>query len=325
MTTWLLRAFGLLLMLTALALPLARAPDRAVETLVARWGAPPSQLDEVAGSLLHWRDEGPRDDRRPLLLLHGTAGSLHDWDAWTQQATRTRRVVRLDLPGAGLSGPPADGEVRSEALARQVLAWMDRLGLRRVQVLGHERGGELAWQLASLAPERVSALVLLDATGFGVAPEIVLPSRDALRLPVLGWLSEQLLMRAWVAAELQTLYAQPERVREADVDRWYELRLRAGNRVALRTWVAQPSATPTLEQLQRLRMPVLLAWGERDRWTPPGIARRYAQQLPGSRLLWLPGLGHLPQMEDPAASWAPVQGWLDGLDSRHEGVPQGGL
>ena len=69
-------------MLTALALPLSRAPDRAVETLVARWAPPPSDFIDVKGQLVHVRDEGPRDDPLPIVLLHGTGASLHTWEGW---------------------------------------------------------------------------------------------------------------------------------------------------------------------------------------------------------------------------------------------------
>jgi hypothetical protein len=65
---------GMLLMLTALVLALSRAPDRPVETLVARWAPPPSDFVEVKGQVVHLRDEGPRDDAAPIVLLHGTSG-----------------------------------------------------------------------------------------------------------------------------------------------------------------------------------------------------------------------------------------------------------
>ncbi len=65
--TWLLRLVGLLLMLTALAVSLSRAPDRPVETLVARWAPPPSQFIEFKGQIVHLRDVGPRGDPAPLV------------------------------------------------------------------------------------------------------------------------------------------------------------------------------------------------------------------------------------------------------------------
>ena len=73
----LLRIFGVLLMLTALSVPLMQAPDREVQSLVARWAPPPSDFLDLQGQLVHYRDEGPRSDVTPLVLLHGTSASLH--------------------------------------------------------------------------------------------------------------------------------------------------------------------------------------------------------------------------------------------------------
>src|SRR5262245_6944883 len=96
------RAFGILILLTALAVPLARAPDRPV---VARWAPPPSDFIEVKGQLVHVRDEGPRQDAVPIVLIHGTSASLHTWEGWVAALKRDHRVISFDLPGFGLTGP----------------------------------------------------------------------------------------------------------------------------------------------------------------------------------------------------------------------------
>ena len=88
------------------------APDRPVEELQARWAPAPSQFIELMGMQVHLRDEGPRDDAEPLLLLHGTSASLHTWEGWVADLKRTRRVISVDLPGFGLTGPFPDGDYR---------------------------------------------------------------------------------------------------------------------------------------------------------------------------------------------------------------------
>lgn len=89
------------------------APDRPVEELQARWAPAPSQFIELMGMQVHLRDEGPRDDAEPLLLLHGTSASLHTWEGWVADLKRTRRVISVDLPGFGLTGPFPDGTTAS--------------------------------------------------------------------------------------------------------------------------------------------------------------------------------------------------------------------
>ncbi len=105
MSAWLLRLAGVLLMATAVGVALSRAPDRAVETLVARWAPPPSDFIDVKGMVVHVRDEGPRQDPLPVVLVHGTGASLHTWEGWVQVLKTQRRVITFDLPAFGLTGP----------------------------------------------------------------------------------------------------------------------------------------------------------------------------------------------------------------------------
>jgi hypothetical protein len=76
------------------------APDRPVESLKARWAPPPSQFVDVAGMKVHLRDEGPRDDPSPVILIHGTGSSLHAWEGWVPAIKERRRVITFDLPGS---------------------------------------------------------------------------------------------------------------------------------------------------------------------------------------------------------------------------------
>ena len=121
MKAWLVKLAGILLMLTALAVALSRAPDRPVESLVARWAMPPSDFVEVKGQVTHIRDEGPRDDPVPVVLVHGTSASLHTWEGWVQVLKTRRRVITMDLPGFGLTGPNDSGDYRGDTYARFVL------------------------------------------------------------------------------------------------------------------------------------------------------------------------------------------------------------
>ncbi len=314
MLSWLLRMFGVLLMLSAIAAQWARAPDRSPDSLVARWAPRPSDFIEVQGQLVHLRDEGPRHDPQPVLLLHGLAGSLHDWNGWATPLRGQRRVVRLDLPGAGLTGPvPGPGhpdDYSGDALARFVLATMDTLKLQRVTVVGHSLGGEVAWRLASMAPERVGRLVLLDAGGLP-APQGETPLGVRLAgLPVVGWLGDHVLPRPVVELSLQDLYADPRRIGPELVDRHFELLLREGNRRALRLLLQRQRPGEDADRLAQLRVPTLVLWGERDRVLPPSVGAEFAHRIPGAKLQVFQNLGHLPHEEDPPRTVKALQEFL---------------
>ena len=310
----LVRVIGLLLMLSALAIPLLRAPDRPVQTLVARWAQPPSEFMDLDGQLVHYRDEGNQADPTPIVLLHGTSASLHTWDGWVQALRGQHRVIRLDLPAFGLTGPfsgPYAGQSYTGAnYARFVLAVLDKLGVQRFVVAGNSLGGEVAWRLAAAAPQRVARLVLVDAAGYPVHAANIPLGWQIARLPVLGRLTEYFLPRPLIVQGLVAVYGDPAKITEPLVDRYFELTLREGNRAALvqraQTW----SAAEGVARLQGVTAPTLILWGGRDHIIPPATAQRFATDIPGSQVQLVPDLGHVPQEEDPARTVAAVQAFL---------------
>jgi pimeloyl-ACP methyl ester carboxylesterase len=303
-----LRLVGLLLVASAVGLSLSRAPDRPVESLVARWApAPPSDFIEVKGQLVHLRDEGPRGDAVPVVLLHGTAASLHTWEGWVAALRKTRRVITLDLPGFGLTGPftgPASqyaaDDYRGDTVARFVLDVMDALKVQRAVIGGNSLGGEIAWRAVTLAPQRFERLILVDASGYALAPaEVPLGFRVA-ALPGLNRLAEHVLPRGVIVATLHSVYGDPSRIHEALVDRYFELTLREGNRRAMALRLRQLEAGAHVDRLKTLALPTLILWGARDRLVPPSTAQQFARDIRGAKVVVFDGLGHVPQEEDPA-------------------------
>lgn len=304
------RLLGLLLLLTAFAVAWSRAPDLPVEALVARWAPPPSDFIDLDGQLVHYRDVGPRTDPVPIVLLHGTSASLHTWEGWIAELARTRRVIAFDLPGFGLTGPRADRDYARDADARFTLAVLDRLRVPRFVVGGNSLGGMVAWRVATLAPERVERLILVDAAGLpDTVRDIPLGWRIA-RTPGLGKLAEWLLPREIVAEGLAKSYGDPARVTYELVDRYFELTLREGNRAALRDRLRQFEPGADAERIATIRQPTLILWGGRDRVIAPAAAEEFQRRIAGSRLVVFPELGHVPQEEDPAATLVPVKAFL---------------
>ena len=314
MSRWVLRLFGLLLMLTALVLSYSHMPDRPVDALVARWAPPPSDFIEVKGQVVHLRDEGPRGDAAPIVLLHGTSASLHTWEGWARELKTRRRVISFDLPGFGLTGPFAGqytpDDYRGDSYARFVLDVLDVLKVPRVVLGGNSLGGEIAWRVATLAPERVERLILVDASGPDFTPESVPAGFVMARLPVLGWISQHVLPRELVAQGLANVYGDPSRVTPALVDRYFELTLREGNRRALGQRLRQLQHGQDVARIDTVRQPTLILWGARDRLIPPAVAQEFERRIAGSQRVVLDGLGHVPHEEDPVRSLVPVKAFL---------------
>ncbi|MCV2356328.1 alpha/beta hydrolase [Paucibacter sp. B2R-40] len=309
----LLRALGLLLLLGAFGFAATKAPDRTLESLIQRWAPPPSEFIDLNGQLLHLRDQGPSADKLPIVLIHGTSSSLHTWEGWVKELSKTRRVISFDLPGFGLTGPAISGDYSADAYVKTVHALLDHLQLERVVLGGNSLGGEIAWMVAAAAPERVAGLILVDAGGYAFTPESVPLGFALARLPGLGVLSEYALPRSVIERSVKNVYGDPSKVSPELVERYYEITLRAGNREALRQRINQMVLGDQAGRIKSLRLPTLILWGAKDRLIPPSNGQAFARDIAGSHLVSFPDLGHVPQEEDPLTSLAPVQEFLTTL------------
>ncbi len=290
--------------LLSIGVALSWQPDRPVELLATRWAPPPSQWMQLDGDRIHWRDEGRRDDPQPLILLHGTSASLHTWDGWVNALAPERRVIRFDLPGFGLTGPAADSDYRLTRYVERVRRLLDRLQIDRAVLVGNSLGGQISWATAVVHPDRVAALVLIDAAGYPFVPESIPIGFQLARSPTLAPLVQKLLPRAIVAASVRNTYGNPERVSEELIDRYFELTLRAGNREAVVARFAQTDHGEMGERIVEVRVPTLILWGGRDRLIPPISAERFHADIAGSELVVFPELGHVPHEEDAAQTVA---------------------
>ncbi len=303
---WLL---AVLLLLVALSVALFWERDRSVAELSARWAQAPSQTLEAMGMPVHLRDEGPRDDPLPIMLLHGTSDSLHSWNGWVAALSPQRRVIRFDLPAFGLTGPHPQGDYSIAMYVRFVLAVMDKLQVPRAVVAGNSLGGQIAWGVAVAAPQRVDKLILVDAAGYPLQPKSIPIGFQIARMLGVRSLMEFVLPKAMVASSVRNVYGQPDKVTPELVDRFFELTLREGNRRALaqrmdqRLWGEE-------DKIKTIRQPTLILWGGQDKLVPLENADRFHADIPGSRRVVLDALGHVPHEEDAAATVAVVQDFL---------------
>ncbi len=285
------------------------APDRPVDRLMPRWANAPSQFLDVQGMKVHLRDEGPRDDPVPIVLLHGTSASLHTWDGWAAALRGQRRVIRFDLAGFGLTGPNPINNYSIETYVTFVTAVLDQLGVQRFVLAGNSLGGQIALETAHALPQRVDKLVLVDSAGYAFTPESIPMGFRIARVPGLRGLVELVLPRGVVQDSLRNVYGDPSKVTPELVDRYYELTLRAGNRRALANRFQQMLVSNG-EHIKTLKQPTLILWGGKDRLIPPENARKFARDIAGSRLVIFDDLGHVPQEEDAGRTVAEFRRFL---------------
>jgi pimeloyl-ACP methyl ester carboxylesterase len=285
-------------------------PDKSRSELEARYSRGQGDFVPVAGLRLHLRDSGPPagpPGAPVLVLLHGFGASLHTWEPWARALEADFRVIRYDLPGAGLTGADPTGDYSDERGMQVLLAVLDELRIASASLVGHSMGGRLAFRFAAAHPARVDKLVLVAPDGFaspgfeyGKAPD----------MPAAARLIRYSLPRAVLRMGLKPAYGNAARLSEDSVTLYHDMLLAPGVRGALLDRLDQLVPSDPTATLQAVRAPTLLIWGDRDAMIPPANAQDFLRTLPRARLVTVPGAGHLPQEEDPGAALPALRAFL---------------
>jgi pimeloyl-ACP methyl ester carboxylesterase len=281
-------------------------PDKPRSELEARYLAGAGDLVQVGSWRLHVRESGPRD-APAVVMLHGFGASLHTWEVWAQALSASHRVIRLDLPGNGLSEPDPANDYTDARSIELVLALMDQRGVARASIVGHSIGGRIAWTLAARHPERTERLVLVAPDGFA-SPGF--EYGKAAEVPTLLGAMRYVMPRAVLRMNLAPAYADPAFLTDELTTRYHDLMLAPGGRDAMLKRLQQTVLTDPRPRLATITAPTLLVWGEADAMIPVANAQAYLGAVKGSRLVTLPGVGHLPHEE---AAQASVRAVLDFL------------
>jgi pimeloyl-ACP methyl ester carboxylesterase len=244
-----------------------------------------SSFTTIDGVRVHFVREG----HGPAVLLPGTGSSLDSFDGVAARLRSTCEVIRLDLPGFGLSGPRLDRAYRIESYVAFLSRFLDVQAVADCTFVGNSLGGNIAWNFALTFRERVRRLVLMNATGY---PGKSLPAAIRLaRNPHTRPLVRRMGSRGAVARNLRT---GPAFTVSADMlDRVYTLMSRPGNRAAFVDFANTRQADRSVE-LRRLQVPTLVLRGDRI------DGQHFARDIQDSREIVLPGVGHLMPEEAPA-------------------------
>lgn len=281
-------------------------PDLPRADLEARYLEAPADLRTVGPWRLHVRDSGPRQ-APVVVLLHGFGASLQTWDLWVRGLSQTHRVIRLDLPGSGLSPPDPDQDYTDARSLQLLRSLLDELGVSRATMVGHSMGGRIAWTFAAQHPERTDKLVLISPDGFASEGFEYGKPMD---VPFSLSLMRQVLPKPLLRMSLKSAYAQPESLTDALTTRYHELLLAPGARQAMLDRLKQTALQEPGPLLRQIKAPTLLVWGESDAMIPASNARDYLQAIVGSRLFLYPGVGHLPHEEASEVSLKAVVDFL---------------
>jgi pimeloyl-ACP methyl ester carboxylesterase len=281
---------------------------------------PDSQFVEVQGVTLHVKAEG--EGEPPLVLLHGFGASTYSWREVMAPLAEDARVVAFDRPAFGLTERPLPGEpswpgynpYTDDAQMDVTVGLMDALGMEQAVLIGNSAGGTVAAETALAYPDRVRALVLVDAAIFtgGGSPAWVRPLLNTPQMRRIGPLIARGI-RSWGRDFGRSAWHDPSKI---PPDYWehYERPLQAQHwdrALWQLTLSSRPSTVP--DRLSELTMPVLVITGDDDQIVPTAQSVRLAESLPNAELVVIPDCGHVPQEECPDAWLAAVEAFLSTL------------
>lgn len=255
-----------------------------------------SQFIQIDGNRIHYRDEGQGP---VVILLHGTASSLHTWDAWAQHLKRQHRVIRMDLPGFGLTGPDHNHRYEVSDDVAFLSQFLHALNIESAHWVGSSLGGRIAWQYAVDFPEQVQSLTLMNALGY---PQASWPPAIQMgQWPIMDTVMQHVSPRFMYETGLKDVYFNPDMVNAVLVDRYYELSRFPGNLKSFTQRVkARLDKDPQL--IKHVSVPSLILWGEEDAYFPVENAHQFNADIQGSQLITYAHVGHLPMEEVPMQS-----------------------
>jgi pimeloyl-ACP methyl ester carboxylesterase len=271
--------------------------DIEIDTLKAKYANDESQFVEVDGMQVHYRDEGKG---MPIVLIHGTASSLHTWDDWTSTLKKNYRVIRLDIPAFGLTGPNPSGDYRINAYSNFLNKFLLNLAIDSLYLAGNSLGGNIAWYYASEHPDKVKKLILVDPSGYPRNGEVPWIFKLA-RTPILNSIIRYITPRSIVEKNLQQVYFDDSKITESLIDRYYDLTLREGNRTAFIDR-AKTDMKDDTNKLKKISAPTLIIWGDQDIWIPVSDGKRFTTDIPNAQLKVMENVGHVPMEEKPKES-----------------------
>jgi pimeloyl-ACP methyl ester carboxylesterase len=294
-----------------------RTPDADRAALLAKYGGDAAKFAAGAGGLnVHWRDAGC-PDCPALILLHGSNASLHTFEPLIPRLGGEYRIITLDLPGHGLTGPHPRDDYSANGMFEAVNAVAAAAGLDHFHLGGNSMGGWVAWRYALAYPERVDGLILIAAAGAPLregetSPPLNLGFRLMRVKPLRPFLVE-ITPRSLVKKSLLETTAVDEIVTEEMVDRYWELLRHPGNRRATAIRNATDREAAAFDRLSEFEKPALILWGAEDQLIYATAAKTFDERLSDADVVILDGVGHIPMEEAPDAAANAIRRFLERL------------
>jgi pimeloyl-ACP methyl ester carboxylesterase len=274
--------------------------DIPVEALKKLYSNEQSKFITIDGVEVHYRDEGNKNDSIPLVLIHGTSSSLHTWDSIVPALSDKKRLIRLDLPAFGLTGPHPQRNYSIDFYTQFIDAFLNAIGVQQYIIAGNSLGGSIAWNQALRYPNKVKQLILINSGGYPKKNEKGNIGFKLASTPFVGDVLMKFTPRSIIKKSIEDVYSDKSKVSNVLVQRYFDLLLRAGNRQATLDIFKQRKPGGS-EKIKNIQTPTLIIWGEDDQLIDVSNAYLFQKDILNSKLVIIPKTGHVPMEENPFA------------------------
>jgi len=280
--------------------------DRPVEELIPLYANQDSKFMPILGMKVHYRDEGVQTDSVPLILLHGMSSSLNTWDSVVIGLKGQKRVISLDLPGFGLTGPSPENAYNFPYYSKFIDSFTTRLKIKRFILVGNSMGGAISWNYALHNPKGLAKMVLIDAAGYPKKGESGSLGFTIASTPVINNLLLYATPKFLVRKSLETVYFDQSRVTDAQVERFHDVAIREGNREAALqifkgsfTGSSKRFLNSNVPKIKDIKTPTLILWGDKDNLIGVNNVENFLNDIKGSKAEIYKNVGHVPMEEVP--------------------------
>jgi pimeloyl-ACP methyl ester carboxylesterase len=249
------------------------------------------------GAEIHYTDEGNANGF-PVMMIHGFGGSYTNFDTLASMMKDEYRVIRIDLPGFGLSDFPQvkDKEDYIEDYRDYLSFMLDTLHLDSLYVIGNSMGGSITWDMAVHHPDKVRKIVLLAAAGYET--EKVAKKLAMFRYQSVKGVFDKGMPLFMSRSGMEKGYADDSKINPAVVAMNNKFSNRSGN-IRHMLALAACGQFPDSSLITKVQCPTLVIWGRQDEIIPSEHSAKFKRDIPNCRVLIYDPCGHMPMMERP--------------------------
>lgn len=248
------------------------------------------------GCEVHYTEHG---DGMPILMIHGLGGNVWDFRYLDDAFYKKYRVIRVDMPGFGLSDYP-DSKVSLTQTYNDYFKWLiDTLHLDSMYVMGNSMGGMMAWNIANTYPEKVRKLILFNSAGYNIPETLKATNAYLMRNNILQWNLRKGIPKSFTKSGMhRTLYNRSSLMTKDNIQRINDMWNREGNLEHI-IRVASTDDYPSSDPIKNVQCPTLIIWGKYDIIIPVKYAYSFKNDIAHSELIVYDSCGHVPMLEIP--------------------------